>query len=220
VLPGLFVGLLRAYPDEFLEDIAHLDVVHPGRSEVYGSKPFDDQIQQVLLGHSGNLRAEIKPLHDRADVGRKAVDIAVEIRRELIGVVQQARKVELGEVVERVVRNLRELVANDVLWLRLQRSMLFQHHRLGGSKNAIKSTQDREWQDDLAVLVALVWATEQVADAPNKAGDLGVCFGRHFVLVQNPFFCNLLKLLSDQEFTVIDLEKYDCTRMQRDGGSG
>ena len=39
-----------------------------------------------------------------ADVGRKAVDIAVEVRRELVGVVQQSREIELGEVVERVAR--------------------------------------------------------------------------------------------------------------------
>ena len=31
------------------------------------------------------------------------------------------------------------------------------------------------------------------------------------MLEYNPFFNNLLKLLSDQEFAVIALEKYDCT---------
>ena len=34
VLAGLLVGLLRADPDEFLEDVAHLDVVHAGGREI------------------------------------------------------------------------------------------------------------------------------------------------------------------------------------------
>lgn len=48
--------------------------------------------------HSDDLSAEIEPLHDGPDVGRKAVDIAVQIRRELIGVIQQALEIELRQV--------------------------------------------------------------------------------------------------------------------------
>ena len=91
VFPGLLVGLFRADPDEFLEDVAHLDVVHARGREVDGGERLDDEVEQVFLGHPGDLRAEIEPLHDGADVGREAVDVAVEIGRELVGVIQQAR---------------------------------------------------------------------------------------------------------------------------------
>ena len=56
VFPGLLVRLLRADPDEFLEDVAHLDVVHAGGRKVDGGKTLDDKIEQVLFGHLGDLR--------------------------------------------------------------------------------------------------------------------------------------------------------------------
>ena len=65
-------------------------------------KRLDDEIEQVLLGHVRDLRAEVELLHDGADVGREAVDVAVEIRRELVGVVEQPREVELREIVKGV----------------------------------------------------------------------------------------------------------------------
>ena len=52
-------------------------------------KRFDDEVEQVFLGHPGDLLVEFEPLHDGADVGREAVDVAVEVRRELVRVVQQ-----------------------------------------------------------------------------------------------------------------------------------
>lgn len=39
-----------------------------------------------------------------------------------------------------------------------------------------------EGQDDLAILVPLVGAAKQVADAPDEAGDLGVSLGGHGVV--------------------------------------
>src|SRR4051812_45965737 len=70
-------------------------------------------------------------------------------------------------------------MTNNVLRLRLERGVFLQHDSFGRSENAVKSAQDREWQDDLAVLVALVWTTEQVADAPDEVGDLGMGLGGH-----------------------------------------
>ena len=90
VLPGLLVRLLRADPDQLLEDVAHLDVVHALGREVDGGERLDDLVEQVLFGHARDLLVEREPLHDVADVLREAVDVAVEIRRELVGVVEQA----------------------------------------------------------------------------------------------------------------------------------
>ena len=47
VLSGLFVRLLRADSDEFLENVAHLRVVHPLRREIDGGECLDDEIEQV-----------------------------------------------------------------------------------------------------------------------------------------------------------------------------
>jgi hypothetical protein len=52
VLPGLLVGLFRADPDQFLEDIAHLHVVHRVGDRSMAAN-FDHQEEQVLLRHVG-----------------------------------------------------------------------------------------------------------------------------------------------------------------------
>ena len=91
VVPGLLVRLLSADPDQLLEDVAHLHVVHAIRGEVDGGERLDDLVEQVLLGHARDLRVEGEPLHDLADVGREAVDVAVEVGRELVRVVRASR---------------------------------------------------------------------------------------------------------------------------------
>lgn len=74
---GFLIGLLCADPDEFLEDIAHLDVVHAIRRKVDGGELLDDEVEQVFLSHLRNLRIEAEPFHNGAHVGREAVDVAV-----------------------------------------------------------------------------------------------------------------------------------------------
>jgi hypothetical protein len=57
--------------------------------------------------------------------------------------------------------------------------MLLQDRRFGWSEDAIKAAQDCEREDDLAILVSLVGATKEVANAPDEAGDLGMGFSGH-----------------------------------------
>ena len=74
VLPGLLVRLLRADPDQLLEDVAHLDVVHARRARGRSAaERLDDLVEQVLLGHAGDLLVEREPLHDGAHVRREAL---------------------------------------------------------------------------------------------------------------------------------------------------
>ena len=47
---------------------------------------------------------------------------------------------------------------------------------LGGCEQAVKPPQHCEGQDHLSVFIALVWSTEEIADAPDEAGELGVGF--------------------------------------------
>ena len=42
-----------------------------------------------------------------------------------------------------------------------------------------------ERQDDLAILVPLVGAAQQIADAPDEAGDLGMGFSSHVLQGHN-----------------------------------
>ena len=55
--------------------------------------------------------------------------------------------------------------------------MLGKDPGLGRREEAVEAAQHRQRQDDLAVLVPLVWAAEQVADAPDEVGELGVGLG-------------------------------------------
>jgi hypothetical protein len=57
--------------------------------------------------------------------------------------------------------------------------VFFQHLRLRRHQDAIETPQNGERQDDFAILVPLVGAAEQVADAPDEAGDLRVAFSGH-----------------------------------------
>ena len=81
MLPGFFVGLFRADPDQFFEHIAHL---HGGlvggqadKAQVKGGELLDNLEQQVFLGHFGDLLTKFEMIEDGADVGRIAVDVAV-----------------------------------------------------------------------------------------------------------------------------------------------
>lgn len=155
VFSRFLIGLFRADPDEFLEDIPHLHGIHTVRREINlrVDKGLDDKIEQILLGHIGDLFAELEPLHNGADVGRKPVDVAVEIRREVVRIVEEAiepaaffrfRHRELGQVVEGYFGDVGQPVPDDIFALRLDGGMLFQYLRFRRSKNAVEATQDRK----------------------------------------------------------------------------
>lgn len=85
---------------------------------------------------TGNLRAEIEALHNGADVGRKAVDVVVQIRRKLVGIVQQSVEApifrqsvegELGQVVKRRSGDAGQLESEDIFRLARKRGVFFQH---------------------------------------------------------------------------------------------
>ena len=179
VLAGLLVGLFGADADEFLEDVAHLHVVHALRGQIDRGEALDHLVEQVLLGHARDLRVEGEPLHDVAHVGREAGDVGVQVGRDVVGVVQQGRQVELGQVVERASGNLVQAELDDRGRFALQRGVCGEDLRLGAGEQAIEAPQHRQREDDLAILVALVGAAEQVADAPDEGRELGVGIGAH-----------------------------------------
>ena len=70
-------------------------------------------------------------------------------------------------------------MADDVFALGLDGGVLLQRGSLGRRQDAIEAAQNGEGQNDLAILVPLVGAAKQIADAPDETGDLGMGFSGH-----------------------------------------
>ena len=172
MLAGLLVRLLGADPDQLLEDVAHLDVVDPIGGEIDARKGLDDLIEQVLLVHAGDLLVEREPLHDLAHIRRECLDVGAQIGGDVVRRIQQPREIQLRQVVERAVSNPFENPANHAFRAASERRLFLENRRLRGRQQAIESAQHRQRQDDLAVLVPLIGAAEQVADAPDKIREL------------------------------------------------
>lgn len=182
MLPGFLVRLLSSDPDEFLEDVTHLSVVHLIGGQVDSGEPLEYEIKEVLFGHFGDLYTEIEPLHDPAHIRREPVDVAVQVWRKLVWIIEQPGKVQFGEVVERVFGDLRELVPDDALRFGLQCRVCLQDFCLCWGQNAVKTAQDCQRENHLAVFVPSVRTAQQVADAPDEVGKFEMRFGGHVVL--------------------------------------
>ena len=180
VLSGLLVRLLGADPNDLLKGVSHLDVVHAVGRQIDRGELLDDLIEQVFLRHTGDLLIEGKPLHDFPDVLREAVDVGVKIRRKLVRIIEELGQIQLGEVVQWPPGDFLQQAADDGFRFRLDLRMLGKDAGLGRREQAVEAPQHRQWQDDLAVLVPLIWPAEQVADAPDEVGELGVGLGVQF----------------------------------------
>jgi len=89
VLPGFFVGLFRADPDQFLERITHLYLIDPLWREVDFGESLDHLEQDVFFRYMGDILAELELLHDGAHVGGEGMDVAVQVGRGVVGVGEQ-----------------------------------------------------------------------------------------------------------------------------------
>ena len=82
---------------------------------------------------------------------------------------------------------------DDVLGLGLDGPVFFEHLRLGRREQAIEPPQHRQRQNDLAILVPLVRSAEQVADAPDEVGELGMGFRAHGFSTKETEFLRILR---------------------------
>ncbi len=115
VLSGFLVRLFRADPDEFLKNVSHLDIVDALRGKIDFRECLHNFVEQVLLRHPGNLLVKGKPIHDIANVLGESADVAVEIGRELVRIVQQRRHVELRKIIKRSTSEFLKQAPNYVL---------------------------------------------------------------------------------------------------------
>ena len=182
VLPGLLVRLLGADADELLEHVPHRHVVDALRREVDVRELLDDLVEQVPLVHARDVLVEPEALHDLEDVVREVPNVAAEVLRDVVRVVEQPREVEPRGVVERPPRGALELLATDVRAVAGVRSVGGEHRLLRLGEHAVEAPEHGEGEDDLAVLVALVGAAQQVADAPDEGRQLGMRPGVHALL--------------------------------------
>lgn len=61
--------------------------------------------------------------------------------------------------------------------------MFSKHLFLGDGEDAVEAPEDGEGQYDFSVFVPFVWASEQVAYAPNEIRHLAVGLFCHYLLV-------------------------------------
>jgi hypothetical protein len=167
VLSGCLVAHLRELPEQLFEDVAHRLVRNAVGVEVNVGEAGQDQIQQARVVEPGDLVVEAIPLDYFGRTRGEPRDVGAEVRRHVVGVVQQPREAQRADVVERLARDpgedridvadrpgqpLRALRDGVPSWL----------------QHTVQTTQDRQGQDDLAVLVGLEVASEQVGHRPNE----------------------------------------------------
>ena len=158
MLAGGLVGQFGEAADQLLEHMAHLCVVHPLRVQVDVGELLGHQVQQAGFGQPFDLGLEVEALEDVPRLRREALDVAVEVLRDMILIPQEGRQVQLGGVVEAGA-------ADDALeeWIGVHAScfslrQFSQHLRLCGRQHAVKAPQHGEREDHPPVLGLLVVA--------------------------------------------------------------
>ena len=87
VLTGRLIGGLVERANQIFVEVAHLCVGDLVRVQVYARELLDDDEEQILLRHPGNLVAELEPLED-VEVVRESIDVLLEVGLEPCGVAE------------------------------------------------------------------------------------------------------------------------------------
>ena len=143
MLPGLLVRLLGADSDELLEHVPHLHVVDALRREVYLRELLHDLVEQVALIHPRDVRIEPEALDDLEDVLREVADVAIEVLRDLVRVVEQPLEVEPRRVVEGPARGLLEQLPPHVRAVAGVPLVGGEHGLFGPGEHAVEAPQHR-----------------------------------------------------------------------------
>ena len=84
------VGGFCESPDEFLEDVAHLDVVHDIGMEVDLGEPAEDEVEQVRFIEAVDLVAELELVEeDLSGVGGEPGDEVGQVGGDLVLIGEQ-----------------------------------------------------------------------------------------------------------------------------------
>lgn len=126
-----------------------------------------DEIEAALLIEGGDLVLELEAL-ENVDVGAEPADVVDQVSFEALRVFKKLHEVELGGVVE--------LPAGLLTHMHVEGAALVLLRQVAdgvtlGRKDAVETAQNREGEDDTAVLVWLVNAPELVGDRPHKIAE-------------------------------------------------
>jgi len=148
---------------------------------------LDQRAQGVGLGQAGNLVAELEVIEDFLDVGRKAVQIGLEVGLELLlaGAVAQVAQGELRGVVEGLAGCLaqRLILVGDTD--RIQAELHVQHRLFGRLQHRVQAAQHGHGQNDVTILAAHIEVAQYVVgDAPDEVGDPVELGGFHLVVIR------------------------------------
>ena len=138
--------------------------------QVYARKLLNDDEEQILLRHPGNLVAELEPLED-VEVVRESIDVLLEVGLETCRVAEQRLKRPRCRVVEGQAGLAFDLGAEQFRLIRIGTDqcnqvlpMIFEH--------AVEPAQDGHRKDDVTVLVRLVVTAELIGNAPNEGSKV------------------------------------------------
>ncbi|MFO0875267.1 MAG: hypothetical protein U0575_15030 [Phycisphaerales bacterium] len=169
------VGQLVEATDEVFEDEPHLLVGHAVGMQVDVADLRDDQEQDARLAHLLDLALELEEVEDTADVGREALDVAVEVLGDVVGIALELLEVQRRVVVEPLARRLVQPgIEGFALELVLGPRVLGKHLGLGRREHAVESAEHRHGKHDALVLRRTVRTTQQVGDLPDEVREVVV----------------------------------------------
>ena len=101
VFAGVLVHRFVELADQFLEDVAHLQVRHLVRVQVDVLEPLRDQEQQARIFELGDGVVEVEPLDDLPHVVGERVDVVLQVGGEVLGIAAERLEGVRRGVVER-----------------------------------------------------------------------------------------------------------------------
>jgi len=163
VFAGVLVQRLVKAADQFLEDGAHRVVVHLVGVQINIFEALDHQKEQPGLIQLGDGVAQVKLFNHLTHIIAEAVDIGLQIGRQVGGVIGQALKGKGRGIVENKARSLAQHGVK-IGQFTLVSGMGLQHSGLGRLQHAVNAAQHRERQDDILILAAAKSIADQVGD--------------------------------------------------------
>ena len=135
-----------------------------------------DEVEDVRLAHPLDLVLELEEVEDVAHVGREALDVADEVRLDVVGVALELLEVEGGVIVKALTGGLvQPLVQGFALDLATFAPRVFgKDLGLRRGEHAVEAAEHRHGQHDALVLWGPIRAAQQIRDLPNQVGEIAV----------------------------------------------
>ena len=168
-LTGIYILIELA--NQMLEDIAHLDAVVGLGVQIQVGKCLYHAEQTAVLIHLVDMAEHFKAIEDFLHFGGESLNVHFEVGFDVVRLIAQ--------FFQRVGRGVIELIAgNAVHCLRRIVRILGEHignGLFGRLQGALQAAQNRHRDNDIAVLIRHIGASQFVGDTPNKVhfrGDI------------------------------------------------